>query len=101
MGRILKGMAFGLTVTYTVLLIFFQLPAVFDAEWIPYGALKTVFDAGNVYFIMTLLVLWEIALFLEGVSLLEKECPELVGKTESQSAADAVDLNIIDRACKK
>ena len=100
-GRIIKGMAFGLTVTYTVLFVLFQLPAVFSAGWIPYGALKIVFDAGNVCFLLTLLILWETALFLEGVSLLEKECPDLISKTESQPAEDDVDLNSIDKVCKK
>ena len=87
--------------TYAALFVVFQLPAVFGAGWIPYDTLRTVFDAGNVFFMLTLLVLWEIALFLEGVSMLEKECPELFKKDEEVPDEEEVDLNNIDRACKK
>ena len=100
-GRVIKGIALGLTITYPVLFILFQLPAFFSAEWIPYGVLAMVFDAGNILYIMTLLVLWEVAFFLEGVSLLEKECPELFDNKEFSCPEEEIDLEQIDRACKK
>lgn len=100
-GRILKGIAFGLTITYTVLVILFQIPALFSAEWIPYNVLATVFDAGNIYYILTLLVLWQMAFFLEGVSLLEKECPELLNKEKDITPDEDIDLDSIDRECKR
>ena len=71
-----------MSVAYTTLFVIFQLPVVFGADWIPYGAINIIFSAGYIYPTLTLLVLWAIAFFLEGVSLLEKECPEIFEKPE-------------------
>ena len=101
LGKILLGVAFGLTVTYSVLLILFQLPAFFSADWIPYAALQMAFGAGNVYFILTLLLLWGVSFFLRGLCNLEKECPELFADMDDNTSDGEIDLDVIDRACRK
>ncbi len=100
-GKVIKGIAWGLSVAYTTLFVIFQLPVVFGADWIPYGAINTIFSAGYIYPTLTLLVLWAIAFFLEGVSLLEKECPEIFKKPEDMKENDVIPLDEIDKACQK
>ena len=100
-SKVIKGTAWGLSVAYTTLFVIFQLPVVFGADWIPYGSINTIFSAGYIYPTLTLLVLWAIAFFLEGVSLLEKECPEIFKKPETAKNKADIPLDKIDEACQK
>lgn len=100
-GKVIKGVAWGLSIAYTTLFVVCQFPVVFGAEWIPYGAIVTVFDAGYIYPILTLLVLWAIAFFLEGVSFLEKECPGIFKKPEDVKDKENISLEAIDQTCQK
>ena len=100
-GKVIKGIAWGLTVAYTTLFVIWQLPVVFGANWIPYGAIMTVFDAGYIYPTLTLLVLWATAFFLEGVERLEKECPDIFKNPENIKQNADIPLDKTDEACQR
>lgn len=91
-GSIVKWLSITLTTVYALIFVLYQAPAVFGADWIPYGFISMLFDAGYIYPTITLLALWEISFFLEGVKLLAKECPQLIEDETTELKTTAVDL---------
>ena len=100
-GKVIKGVALGLTIAYTTLFAVWLVPVMFGADWIPYGVILTVFDSGYVYPIITLMFLWAVVFFLEGVKHLEEECPEIFKKPEEVSEKEEIPLDRIDEVCQK
>lgn len=70
-----------LSVVYILLFIFYQIPAAFAADFIPYDFILTFISASYVFPTLTLLGLWEICFFLDGIERVKDECPQLIGKS--------------------
>lgn len=100
-GKILKYMSAALSVIYIVLFIAYQMPAVFGADWIPYGFISMLFSAGYMYPTITMLVLWETVFFLEGIERVEEECPELLENAVAGLEKPSVDLCRVDAEVRK
>ncbi len=98
-GKIILSFALSLSIAYMLLFVFAQLPAVFKADWIPYYTLQTMITEGNMYPLLTLLGLWGIGWFLEGINQIDKECPDLLGKAAAP-VDEEVNLDAVDRACQ-
>jgi len=77
-GNIVKWLTIALSVIYALFFILYQIPAVFRADWLDYDIVTMLFSAGYLYPTITLLGLWSMYFFLEGIKLLTKECPELL-----------------------
>ena len=75
-GRILKFGGLILGALYLLLFAAFQLPAFWGADWIPYGFLSDVFNGTYLFPMITLLVIWEIYWFLEGIRVADYEWPK-------------------------
>ncbi len=99
-GNIAKAMSIILSAIYAAIFVFYMIPAIFQADWIPYSFLWMLFHAGYVYPTITLLVLWQVYFFLEGIKRLEEECPELLSD-EGSIGNTEVDLKEIDEEVKK
>lgn len=67
-----------LSVIYVLLFVFYQIPAVFAADFIPYSFILTFVSASYVFPTLTLLGLWEIYFFLDGIERVKDECPQLI-----------------------
>ncbi len=100
-GNILKYLSIVLSAIYALIFVAYQIPAMFGADWIPYSFISMLFDAGYIYPTITLLALWEMYFFLEGIKRLEEECPELMFEEGSQVTETPVDLKSIDDEVKK
>lgn len=79
-GQILKWFALIMTGFYSLQYALWLLPGLFEAGWIPYAWLSSLFEAGYLFPMITLLPLFEWYYFLEGIRLLETECPEFFEK---------------------
>lgn len=96
-GNILKYLSIVLSVVYILVFVAYEMPALFGAKWIPYNFISLLFSAGYIYPSITLLALWEMYFFLEGIKRLEEECPELLKEEEEiLGTAGKVDLQAID-----
>lgn len=96
-GRVLKWLSIVLSVLYALIFAAYQIPAMFSADWIPYDFISMLFSAGYMYPTITLLALWEMYFFLEGIKLIDEECPEIfVDDTVAISKVEA-DLKEIDK----
>ncbi len=100
-ARILKWFNPILSAAYALVFIGYQMPAVFGAGWIPYGFIKTLFEAGYLFPMISLIVLWEIYFFLEGIRRVDDECPELLREDADELKEVTVDLAKIDEECRK
>ncbi|HHU53647.1 MAG TPA: hypothetical protein GXZ43_06205 [Clostridiaceae bacterium] len=100
-GNILKYLSIVLTVTYGIMFVVYQVPAIFGANWIPYNFISMLFSAGYIYPMITLLVLWEVFFFLEGIKRLEDECPEILTDDAAKLEQDAIDFEAIDAEVRK
>lgn len=101
-STIVKWLSIVLSAIYAVLFVVYQLPAVFSADWIRYDIVLNLFNAGYIYPTITLLVLWEVHFFLEGIKRLEDECPELFAEdVAEETKAPVVDLKAIDDEVRK
>ena len=100
-GNILKWLSITLSAVYALVFIAYQIPAVFGAEWVPYSFISTLFGAGYIYPLITLLALWEAYFFLAGIQRLEEECPELLYEQEENQSQQVVDLAKIDEEVRK
>ena len=100
-GRILKYLNIILSVAYALVFIIYQIPAVFGASWIPYKFISLLFDSGYLYPTLTLVVLWQVYFFIEGIKCVESECPELLENATVQAKECAVDLDAIDAEVRK
>ena len=100
-GSILKYLSIILSVVYALVFVAYQIPAMFGADWIPYGFISMLFSAGYIYPTISLLGLWEMYFFLEGIKRVEDECPELLYEDEEDVRKAEVDLNAIDAEVRK
>ncbi len=100
-GSIVKWLSITLSAVYALVFVTYQVPAMFGADWIPYGFISMLFDAGYIYPTLTLLILWEVFFFLEGIKRLEAECPELLFEEAVDGKKRKVDLNEIDEELRK
>lgn len=100
-GSIAKYLGIALSVVYAGVFAIYLIPAVFQADWLPYDYVQSLFSAGYIYPTISLLVIWEIYFFLEGIRRLEAECPELLEQEEVQTKAPRVDLKKVDAEIRK
>ncbi len=100
-GEIIKYLSAILTAIYIIAFVAYQVPAVFGANWIPYGFISMLFSAGYIYPTITLFALWEMFFFLEGIKRVEEECPELIDGEQTETEESTVDLNAIDAEIRK
>ena len=100
-GGIVKYLSIVLTVIYALIFVAYQIPAMFGAQWLPYRFISMLFNAGYIYPTISMLVLWEFYFFIEGVKLLESECPELVFEQETEPKELKIDLEAIDNEVRK
>lgn len=99
-ARMLLFLCITLSALYTILFILNQIPIFFTADWLPYDFMVTLFDSLYFYPVLSLIPLCEAYYFLEGVRLLEEECPALL-KEEEQTAVTPFDPAQIHAECKK
>lgn len=99
-ARILLFLCLTLSAVYSLLFILNQIPIFFGADWLPYEFVTTLFDTLYYYPVLTLLPMYNAYFFLEGVRLIEEECPELL-KEEKQEVDTSVDLEKVHEDCKK
>lgn len=95
-GEILKWFALVLSVFYALQFALWLLPGLFDAAWIPYRWISALFEAGYLFPIITLLPLCEWYYFLEGIRLLETECPEFFQDKDGNEEKTKVCLDQLD-----
>ena len=100
-GNILKWLNIVLSSVYALIFIVYEIPALFTDEWIPYDLISTLFSAGYLYPLITLLALWEMFFFLRGIQRLEEECPELFFEETGVQGTKAIDLTAIDEEVRK
>ncbi len=100
-GKILKYLSITLSAVYALVFVLYQIPAVFSADWIPYNFISLLFSAGYIYPMITLLALWEMYFFLEGIKRIEEECPEMLDDGTAQLKKEPVDLNEVDMEVRK
>ncbi len=100
-GTVLRYLSIALSVAYGLLFAAYQIPALFAADWIPYKGITLLFDGGYRYPTITLLGLWAMVFFLEGIRRVEAECPALLAKEGLETAETAVDLDGIDEALRE
>ena len=100
-GSIVKYLSIILSIAYALVFIAYQIPAMFGADWIPYGFISMLFSAGYIYPTISLLGLWEMYFFLEGIKRIEDECPELLHEDAGETKKSEVDLNAIDAEVRK
>ena len=93
---VLKYLNILLSGCYLLCYASYQLPGLFGAEWIPYAFLTKLFTAGYMYPAISLLAMWQMYFFLEGIRCLEKECPELLFDEPAEGRKQEVDLAAID-----
>ena len=100
-GRILKCFNLLLSALYILVFIFFQIPALSAASWIPYDFLLDLYTAGYIYPVLTLLILWDMYFFLAGIELVEKECPEVLNDDMGDASEIPVDIALVDKECRR
>ena len=100
-GSILKYFSIILSAVYALVFVAYLLPAVFSAKWIPYRFISMLFSAGYSYPTISLLGLWEMYFFLEGIKRVEDECPELLREDAGKTKKTEVDLKAIDAEARK
>ncbi|MBQ9746507.1 MAG: hypothetical protein IJW21_06760, partial [Clostridia bacterium] len=100
-SKILGRFNIVLSAIYALMFILYQIPAVFSAEWIPYEFISSVFEAGYIYPVISLILLWEAYFFFEGVKHMDAECPELAELSLGDLSVSEVDIGGIDEYCRK
>ncbi len=100
-GGVLKYLASALSAAYILIFVLYQLPAMYSADWIPYEFISMFFEAGYIYPSITLLALWQMYFFLQGIKRVEDECPELLFEEGGKTADVTVDLALIDEEVHK
>ena len=99
-ARILKAFNLTLSAIYLLLFALFQLPAFSEAAWIPYGFLSTLFRAGYMLPVLTMLPLWELYWLLSGIQYTKKECPALAGEGSAAKTTQPPDLEAARQECE-
>ena len=100
-GNILKYLSALLSAVYALVFVAYLVPGVFGADWIPYDFISMVFSSGYIYPTITLLALWEMYFFLEGIKRVEEECPEILRDDEALFVNNEVDLVALDEEVRK
>lgn len=100
-GRILKWFNLLLSALYILMFVFYQIPALSEANWIPYDFLRNLYQAGYIYPVITMLVLWDMYFFLAGIELVEKECPEVLKDDAGDPLELPADLDAVNAECKR
>ncbi|MBE6660323.1 MAG: hypothetical protein E7605_02860 [Ruminococcaceae bacterium] len=100
-GSIVKWLSIALSCVYALVFIVYMIPAMFPADWIPYDIVAMLFEAGYIYPTISLLALWELYFFLEGIRCIDKECPELLDEGTVGMAKVQEDLKVIDAEVRK
>lgn len=100
-AKILKYLNLILSAAYIFIFVLYFIPALYSADWIPYDFISMLFHAGYLYPSITLLGLWEMYFFLEGIRDLEKECPELLKKEVPEEKEKPLDLLALDQEIRK
>lgn len=100
-GTIVKWLSITLSAAYALIFVAYQIPALFGADWVPYEFISMVFSAGYIYPTITLLVLWEMCFFLEGIKRIEDECPELLHERPVGTKSIEAVLEEIDEEIRK
>ena len=100
-GRIVKVLSIGLSVFYAAVFVLYQIPALFGLKWTPYHFISMLFESGYIFPVITLLALWEISFFLEGIRQVADECPELLRDEKKTVKVTEPDLEAIDEEVRK
>lgn len=100
-GSIVKWLSIILSLIYAFIFVCYQVPAMFGASWIPYGFISMLFSAGYIYPTISLLALWEVYFFLEGIKRIEDECPDLITGASTAPKIITDDLKAIDEEVRK
>ncbi len=100
-GRILKWLSITLSAAYALVFVVYLLPAMFSADWIPYKFISLLFSAGYIYPTISLLAVWEMFFFLEGIKRVEDECPELIIEKAAETKKTEINLKDIDEEVRK
>ncbi|MBR7161441.1 MAG: hypothetical protein IKD07_03410, partial [Clostridia bacterium] len=103
LGKLLKTLSLILSALFAALFVILQIPAVFGADWIPYGAISSLFRLTYQYPVIGLLLLWEIAFFLLGVRAFVDKYPEWEKEAKFEKEKDPKQelIDRIDTMCKK
>lgn len=99
-ARLVIFIAVMLSVVYSALFILYQIPIFFAADWLPYEFMVTLFDTLYFYPMLVLLPLYEAYYFLEGVRLLEEECPDFLKEAGAATVA-GFDAQDVHKRCKE
>ena len=101
-GTILRFLSMSLVGVYACIFLLGLLPVFFGADWIPYGFIIRLFEAGYIYPLLTLIPLCEICFFLSGVKNIETECPGFDDEGNGGTfGITETDIDIINNECKK
>ena len=95
-ASILKSLSIFLSAAYA----FFQLIALFGADWVPFDFLSLLFDAGAKYPVIALLMLWESFFFLDGINEDIDKCPEPDRSEYEKSDEGETDIEMMDEAIR-
>lgn len=99
-ASILKSLSIFLSAAYACLYAFFQLIALFGADWVPFDFLSLLFDAGAKYPVIALLMLWESFFFLDGINEDIDKCPEPDRSEYEKSDEGETDIEMMDEAIR-
>ena len=86
---------------FALLFFIYQIPAVFGADWIPYGFIHSLFKLTYRYPTLALLFLWEFAFFLLGIHAFADHCPDWNEKKTTQTNPLEESIQAIDEDCRK
>ncbi len=100
-GRLFKWLFATLSALYILIFAFYQLPIFFGASWIPYGIILSLFSAGYIYPVITLMALCQISFFLMGIEAASDECEEITENTNVNLTIAQQDLDKIDKKMKE
>ncbi|MBR5186922.1 MAG: sugar ABC transporter permease, partial [Clostridia bacterium] len=100
-GRLLKYLSLLLSGVFAALFIVFQIPAVFSADWIPYGFISSLFKLSYQYPVIALFLLWESAFFLLGIHAFSERCPDWEENNRKFKDSREDKIRAIDEDCKK
>lgn len=95
-ARILGYLSATLSALYILIFSAYLAVAMFGVSWLPYSFISMLFDAGYIYPAVTLLGLFAMYFFLEGIRLVEDECPELLDGGNEKTHSLAADLEAVD-----
>lgn len=99
-GRIVKWFCIVLLVAYVLIFLLYQIPALFSMKPFFYDFISSVFSAGYIYPILSLLVLWEFHFFMRGIERIRIDCPDVLVANNTNVGVAEPSLDDIDLGCK-